>query len=514
MNENLGNIVLNDDSQRTKKIVNKDNSWLKDKSHPGLKKLEEKGGTIFLMSDGKICYRLSPNEQYKSTKDFKGLEIVLSNFLGIDVDLSAFIKSKSKKENLIDDLENEFKIRPEDLIMVSGTIFEPHNKEEFIKQKNGTFLINKFTLSKYLQMKGNEIDSVNFKFEKSKTFYFLLHLLNHDYKRVQWVINWLAYFFQGLKKSQVALVLVGIEGTGKGVFVENIIKHLFGEAFVKTINEKSLNTKYLGGLVEDVIFFHFDEISSQRSLIDSIRNFLKAIITNLSITAEKKHKTLEKETPLYGQVIFSTNEYDALEISKNDRRHTAFSTGDTLVSTNFLDLGSFEALAEVLKSELEVFACYLKAYQVDVQMANTALSTPEKDEMIHQYAMKQKTKEIKQQKVLEPRLTKSQKNLNEFAYCIGNKDIEFFEPIRFDNDELFQIIIDDFYHNVFRVKNLLPVFKALYGSCNIRTDSELLRQLQNIDFNLFSIRNITVLTMPNNIKMDFINLPYYSRKYH
>ena len=85
MNENLGNIVLNDDSQRTKKIVNKDNS------HPVLKKLEEKGGTIFLMSDGKICYRLSPNEQYKSTKDFKGLEIVLSNFLGIDVDLSAFI---------------------------------------------------------------------------------------------------------------------------------------------------------------------------------------------------------------------------------------------------------------------------------------------------------------------------------------------------------------------------------------------------------------------------------------
>ena len=48
MNENLGNIVLNDDSQRTKKIVNKDNSSLKDKNHPVLKKLEEKGGIIFL----------------------------------------------------------------------------------------------------------------------------------------------------------------------------------------------------------------------------------------------------------------------------------------------------------------------------------------------------------------------------------------------------------------------------------------------------------------------------------
>lgn len=509
MNENLGNIVLNDDSQRTKKIVNKDNSWLKDKSHPVLKKLEEKGGTIFLMSDGKICYRLSPNEQYKFTKDSKGLEIVLSNFLGTDVDLSVFIKSKSKNEKLVDEFENEFKIKPEDLIMVSDTTFNPNNKEEFIKQENGTYLRNKFTLSKYLQMNGDEIDNVNFKFEKSKTFYFLLHLLNHDYKRVQWVINWLAYFFQGLKKSQVALVLVGIEGTGKGVFVENIIKHLFGEAFVKTINDKSLNTKYLGGLVEDVIFFYFDEISSQRSLIDSIRNFLKAIITNLSITAEKKHKTLEKETPLYGQVIFSTNEYDALEISDNDRRYTVFSTGETLASVNFLDLDSFEALAEALTSELEIFACYLKVYPVDVQMANTALSTPEKDEMICQYAMKQKVKAIKQQKVLEPKLTKLQKNLDEFVYYIRNKEIGFFESIRFENDELFQSIHNDFYNKVFRVDNLLPVYKALYGNSSVKTNSELLRELQNIDFNLFSMRNIIVLTTKNNIKIECLNLLYY-----
>ena len=137
MNENLGNIVPNDNSKKNKKTVKKDSSWLKDENHSVLKKLKERGGSIFLMSDGKIAYMLSPNEECKFTKDFKGLEIVLSNFLGIDVDLSAFIKSRSKKENLVDEFENEFKIRPNDLIMVSGTTFEPNNKEEFIKQENG-----------------------------------------------------------------------------------------------------------------------------------------------------------------------------------------------------------------------------------------------------------------------------------------------------------------------------------------------------------------------------------------
>lgn len=332
--------------------------WIKNRNHSLIKMIYEREGEIFITSDGKICYRLSSKDKYKSTKDFKGLEIVLSNFLGVDVDLSTFIKSKSKKEKLVDEFENEFKIRPEDLIMVSGTTFEPNNKEEFIKQENGTFLRNEFKLSKYLQMKGDEIDNVNFRFENSKTFYFLLHLLNHDYQRVQWVINWLAYFFQDLKKSQVALVLIGIQGTGKNIFFNQIISPLFGEAYTKAINDKSLNTKYKATLVKNSLFLNLDEISANTSLSDSQKNFIKALITNLSATLEEKFKNLEEEILLHAQVLITSNEAYAVEIEKNDRRFTVYSTGQSLLSTNFLGLGSYEALSDVLKSELEIVACY------------------------------------------------------------------------------------------------------------------------------------------------------------
>lgn len=505
MIENFKNIVLNDNSQKNKKTVKKDSSWLKDENHSVLKKLKEKGGSIFLMSDGKICYRLSSNEQYKFTKDFKGLEIVLSNFLGVDVDLSTFIKSKSKKDKLVDEFENEFKIRPEDLIMVSGTTFEPNNKEEFIKQENGTFLRNEFKLSKYLQMKGDEIDNVNFRFENSKTFYFLLHLLNHDYQRVQWVINWLAYFFQGLKKSQVALVLIGIQGTGKNIFFNQIISPLFGEAYTKAINDKSLNTKYKATLVKNSLFLNLDEISANTSLSDSQKNFIKALITNLSATLEEKFKNLEKETLLHAQVLITSNEAYAVEIEKNDRRHTVLSTGETLLSTNFLGLGSYEALSDVLQSELKMFACYLKAYHINVQMANTALSTPEKDEMIYAYQIREEVKVIKQQKVLQPRLTKLQKNLTEYVYAIKNKNFTFFESIQFENAELFQIISNDFYKHIFRVENLLPIYKSLYGNSSIKTNTELLRELQKIDFELFCINNISTYSVNGELK-EFFNL--------
>lgn len=63
-----------------------------------------------------------------------------------------------------------------------------------------------------------------------------------------------------------------------------------------------------------------------------------------------------------------------LRLNQNDRRYTVFPTGETLLlSTNFLGLASYEALSDVLQSELEMFACYLKAYPVDVQLANAAL---------------------------------------------------------------------------------------------------------------------------------------------
>ena len=62
--------------------------------------------------------------------------------------------------------------------------------------------------------------------ERTIIFDFIYHLVNHNRKAAYWVINWLAYFFQGLKKAEVAHVLVGIEGAGKGILFNEIIKPL------------------------------------------------------------------------------------------------------------------------------------------------------------------------------------------------------------------------------------------------------------------------------------------------
>ena len=470
------------------------NNWLKNNDNISLSVLDENGISIYLDKKGYINYRLSPNEPHNSTKDHKSLENIFKNITGVNFDLSAF--KERRKSNDEDYVEVKLSITPEDLKLVTEDIFNPFSKEEFILQANSTYKLNNFKPSVYMLLDYEFKKELKFHFENSAIGKLILHLVNYDRQRLYWIINWLAYFFQGLKKSQVALVLLGEQGAGKGIFFNEVIKPLFGEDFVKTINDKSLNTNYKGSLVENTLFFNLDEISAKSSS-SSVKNFLKALVTNASITAEKKFKNLEKETPIYGQILITSNELYALEIEPSDRRFTVFSTGGNLSHCNFLGYGSYETLADSIKNELESFAIYLKNYQVDKEYANTAMNTLEKGNLIHQYQMTN-YKPIK--------LTKLQTNVIEFVEAIRSRNWNFFNII-VDEDKL-QLkneIFSDLQHNVFRVDNLLPAFKALYGNRSFSTNSELLRELQKYNLSLFGLHN-TQIYIVNNEQKSFFNL--------
>ena len=480
------------------------NNWLKNKGNVALSILDEYGISIYLGVKGEIYYRLSPTEKYESTKDFKSLENIFKNITGEDIDLSAFYK-KEKVLTIENGLEEKLKISQEDLKLVIAEVFNPFNNDEFILQDNRTYKLNNFKPSVYMLLEHELNQELIFNLENSAIGKLILHLVDNNINRLYFVANWLAYFFQGLKKSQVALVLLGEQGAGKDIFFNEIIKPLFGEEFVKTINDKSLNTNYKGSLVENTLFFNLDEISAKNSSSSSIKNFLKALVTNETITAEKKFKNLEKETPIYGQILITSNELYALEIEPSDRRFTVFSTSGNLSHYSFLGYGSYEALSNAIKSELESFAIYLKNYHVDEKIANTALNTIEKDDLIRQYQTRQ-DKEMLKLQPKQPKLTKLQQNIIEFVEAIRFRNWNLFNTIIDENKlQLKQEIFSDLQHNVFRVDNLLPAFKALYGNRSFSTNSELLRELQKYNLSLFGFHN-TQIYIVNNEQKSFFNL--------
>lgn len=460
--------------------------------------LKNKGIDLYLNNyDGDIYYRLSTNESFIHAKSPRKLENILKNILNRKVDLSCFYNNNSKK----DEEEYDLVIGAEDLKLVTNEVFYPFSNEEFILEENNQYTLNKFKPSYFLKLNENSEQINKLDLQNSAIINLILHLVNRDKQRAVWIINWLAYFFQGLKKSQVALVLLGVQGAGKGIFFNEIIKPLFGEKFVKTINDKSLNTNYKGALVENTLFFNLDEISANKNSSSSIKNFLKALVTNESITIEKKFKNLEKETLIHGQILITSNELYALEIEPTDRRFTVSGTGESLSNCNFLGFGNHEYLSKAIKSELESFAIFLKKFSVDEKNANTPLNTLEKNELISKYQIEQQKNILK----AKPKSIKLEENLKEFINAIKFRNFSFFNSIvDFDKQRLKNEIILDLHHNIFRIDNLLPTFKTVYGGRSFSTSSEFLRKLQEIEPLLFSSINCKDCWIDEEIKKVFL----------
>lgn len=79
--------------------------------------------------------------------------------------------------------------------------------------------------------------------------------------------------------------------------------------------------------------------------------------------------------------------------------------------------------------------------------------------------------------------------------------MESFNTIIDENKlQLKQEIFSDLQHNVFRVDNLLPAFKALYGNRSFSTNSELLRELQKYNLSLFGLHNTQIYIVNNEQK--------------
>jgi hypothetical protein len=113
---------------------------------------------------------------------------------------------------------------------------------------------------------------------------------------------------------------------------------------------------------------------------------------------------------------------------------------------------------------------------------------------------------------LQPKITKLQKSVEEFASAIRFKDFTYFESIRFDAPELYHSVMNDLYNDLFRVSNLLLTFKTVYGNTLFKTTSELLRELQNYDWYQFGTHKF-VMVMINDVEEECLDIRRYPNRY-
>ncbi len=445
----------------------------KKKSNVALDYIQNLNCSIWMHSKGRICMRLSHDIEHKEYT-ISQANMILANISETSVEII-----KSPKQNNEDD--GNYYILISDLIMIQDEVFDTTQNKEFF-EVNGVWYRNMFKPSTLLQL-NQQPKKVPY-----SIFNLIAHLVNYDVDRLFVFLNWLATFFQTLKKSQVAILFKGKQGAGKGTLFK-IIEELFGKIYCKQINGDSLKSNYLGAFLENTLFLNFDEISYKTIGKGSFNSLLKAIITNEEVTAEKKGINMAKPTEVFAQTILFSNVENPVEIESSDRRFTVFTTSDNIKNTNYFGHGSFENFEYAMMEQIEDFAMYLKLYNTDINQANSVYETKEKDLMIN----------------------RTENNLKWFVDAILYNDWEYFRPLQNINIALYNLFMKGLTKGRVYQKHLILVYLALYPQDTyVQSANSLIKNIEKIAPDIFGNHN---LHKSNGDKYYSLFLEEYPEKY-
>ena len=164
--------------------------------------------------------------------------------------------------------------------------------------------------------------------EKGSCRLFLNHvrevICDNNEPLYEYVIDWMADIVQNpAKLLGVALVLMGGQGTGKGVFVE-YFGRIFGQHFQRVSNLEHIIGRFSGNLSKALLVFADEAFCSRdKSKIGA----LKTLITEARRTVEPKFKDA-LEVPNFVRLIMASNEDWVVPAEFDERRFCVLEVSD------------------------------------------------------------------------------------------------------------------------------------------------------------------------------------------
>lgn len=149
-----------------------------------------------------------------------------------------------------------------------------------------------------------------------------LALLSNNVKSPQlmeWLLNWLAYPLQnpGVKLHSYPLIY-GEPGTGKDRLFAPIYR-IYGNNAVK-ISSKDLNSNF-NSIYAERQFVQADELKSQHFTADAINQLIKGIVTDETVTVNRKNQE-EYVIPNVRNFCITSNYIESVKLDDGDRRAT------------------------------------------------------------------------------------------------------------------------------------------------------------------------------------------------
>lgn len=203
----------------------------------------------------------------------------------------------------------------------------------------------------------------------------LMHAVGSDQESYDHFVNWLAYIYQYRTKPGIAWVLHGVEGTGKGLFFDKVIRPIFGEQYcfettIDTIADDKFNL-----FLERNIFCLINESDTDNAHNRSrLSARMKTYITDPKLSIRRMRQDPYMVRNYSNFIVFSNKAAPAL-IDINDRRWSVAKGQNTPLPK------PTKQHLEQLEAEVSIFADYLKTYPVNVSKAITPLINEDRSGM-------------------------------------------------------------------------------------------------------------------------------------
>lgn len=232
-------------------------------------------------------------------------------------------------------------------------------------------LINTFTPSTYMRMDTDGAKPVSLEKQCPDILSVICHMLGERTRTelVDHFLNWFACIFQRQHKPLTAWVTHGIEGTGKGFFVNRIAMPLLGARNAISVTVGTIEDQFNGWL-EGKLMVLIDEVDvddfrEKGRITAKLRNY----ITEPTMPLRRmRQQTID--VPNHVSFIFSSNRPQPVFIPPSDRRY---------------NVGNYQAKKlpipdeGAVRDQLEAFALWMIQHKADHKQADAIIHTPERE---------------------------------------------------------------------------------------------------------------------------------------
>jgi len=255
-------------------------------------------------------------------------------------------------------------------------IFNPFvNLEAYCDLRLNKHFVNIFRYSDYLKPRLSHKEHLNYMKTNSSENYsnsfikkFIFHLVTNkdDYNTI---INWLSGFFKTLIKSDIAINLVGDKEASQEIFIDEIIKPIFGTDFCTTITAKMIKEQSNGQIIKDKIFYHIGTLPYFTARSKKTKQLLSDIVTKNTIPQEITTDTKQNNVHIFGQTLITSNKANTKLIEKIKNNCKIIEIND--LATIIEKLGCTKAyFYRELEKDLFNFSSFLLKFKLDKKVSD------------------------------------------------------------------------------------------------------------------------------------------------